>query len=150
MFVCKRTNSDQLTLALLYSHTNWPSECLCKSFCLSHLKWIYFTASNGCERCVRTKGLCHTCKCSDFNLFVFAICNTMKCTKSNSHCNKHFQLKMIDRNMSCKHKVVVHFLLILYNQLHDTKILFAKDKIKKKSYVICLCNNIKFEKLSKS
>ena len=39
---------------------------------------------------------------------------------------------MIDRNMSCKLKVVVHFLLILYNQLHNTTILFGKDKINKK------------------
>ena len=52
--------------------------------------------------------------------------------------------------MSCKLEVVVHFLLILYIQLHDTKILFGKDKINKKGYVICLCNNIKFEKLSKN
>ena len=65
-------------------------------------------------------------------LFLLRICNTLKCTNSNSHCNKHFQLKLINRNMSCKLKVVVHFLLILYNQLYDTKILFGKDKIKKK------------------
>ena len=65
------------------------------------------------------------------SIYYFAIYNTLKCTNSNLHCNKHLQLKMIDRNMSCKLIVVVHFLLILYIQLHNTKILYGKDKINK-------------------